>query len=335
MADYAQTMLQGMQGLASQAMQQRRLQQEMQAAQMQQQIQAENARRQWAAEQRQQQGMQNLESWRDRQAAHQDAVNRRLWEAMQQNAGQANRRLEVMDRNAQLRAAAAERSANERARGTLKPGYAWDPQDPMKQVPIPGGPAWRELSSKHADDLQRLGAFAEIADASKATVERILDPTKKDSGFNPNFGGVNALAAQYMPSVVPGFKETQNVRNDLENLKSNLKAQGASLMRGVGGAPGSITEREWPILEKMIESLSPLMGEKEAEEALRRISQRFEGMKQRSLSNYKREWEDSPFFKGNPLQAPPPGGAGTIPEGVDPKVWKFMTPAEKALWTKP
>ena len=103
-------------------------------------------------------------------------------------------------------------------------------------------------------------------------------------------------------------------------------------MRGVGGAPGSITEREWPILEKMIESLSPLMSEPEAERALQGISRRFEGMKQRSLSNYKQEWGDTKFFKADPFAAQEASSAGSVPEGLPPKVWKYMTPAEKALW---
>ena len=299
----------------------------------------QDAQRQQAAEQEYRaRGLQVQEARRLQQERLQQENQRRLWEGMRQDRELADRRMglseramnqrwELSERAAEARAQAAAAAAKEAARGKLKPGFAWDPADPTRQVPVPGGPAWRELSSKHADDLGRLQAFGDIADTSTATIERVLDPKRRSSGFNPNFGGWNALAAQHMPSAVPGFEQTQNVKNDLENLKSNLKAQGANLMRGAGGTPGSITEREWPILEKMIESLSPLMGEKEAEEALGRIGQRFTGMKLRSASNYKQEWGDSPFVVEDPFGATriknaadyeklPPGARYVDPNGV-------------------
>lgn len=331
MPGYGDTMLQGMQGI----LQMRRMQQAEQQNNWRQQHADRQLMRQY--EQMEQQGW--LQDRRLQQGLQvQERQNLEFQNRMRdQDRNFGLREKEARRREEEFRAEAAqrERIAQEAARGKLKPGFAWDPVDKMKQVPVSGGPAWRELSSKHADDLNRLGAFGEIADSSRATIERILDPKVEKTGFNPNFGGYNAaLITQHMPGAVPTFGQTQNVRNDLENLKSNLKAQGASLMRGVGGAPGSITEREWPILEKMIESLSPLMEEKEAREALGRISTRFEGMKQRSLANYKAEWGDSPFVKADPFSAPPAGSAGTLPEGMDPRVWKFMTPAEKALWQK-
>lgn len=317
MPGYNETMLRGMQGMLPQAMGQRRLQQ--------QQAQQEFTRRlQEAQLQRQYEVM-------GQQARHQAAQerqaqenSRRLWE--QQNL--TGRRLDLTETANRQRFEQGERAAAERARGTLKPGYAWDPQDQMKQVPAPGGPAWRDLSSKHAGDLQTLGTLDETTQAASATIDRILDPKKKAWGFEPNFGGYNAVVSQYLPG------QTQDTRNDLENLKSTLKTYGLGLIRGSSGAVGSITEREWPILEKQIESLSPLMSEGEAKSALERIQARMGGMRQRALSLYKQEWGDSPFYKVDPLKvANPGGGAGAIPQGVDPRDWKYMTPEERALWT--
>lgn len=286
MAGYSETMLQGLQGMAGQAMQQRRL--------AQQQQQYEHERRLSEA-----------------RLGQQAETQRRMWQAQEGRERANQQRFEIM-----------RESIAQRNRPPLKQGYMRGPGD--TQTPVPGGPAWRELSSKHADDVGRLGAFGEVADAATAAVGRILDPKKKEWGFEPNFGGYNALATQYTPGP------TQDTRNDLENLKSNLKAQGASLMRGVGGAPGSITEREWPILEKLIESISPLMSEGEATKALQRISQRFQGMKQRSLSSYKQEWGDSPFYKENPLQGAGPTDPEAAPQGWDAEDWKFLSPEEKA-----
>lgn len=324
MPGYNETLLQGMQGL----LQMRRMQQQEQQQGFERQMEQARLQRQY-------QQMGQTGQIQDQRLQMGLAGQQRQNLEFAQRIREQDRNFQLHKDQAAQRERHAQDAAREASRGRLKPGYSWDSADPTKQVPVQGGPAWRELSSKHADDLQRLGAFGEVADASVATVDRILDPKREKTGFNSNFGGYNAaLLTQHMPAAVPTFGETQNVRNDLENLKSNLKAQGASLMRGVGGAPGSITEREWPILEKMIESLSPLMEEKEAKEALTRIRQRFAGMKERSLSNYKAEWGDSPFVKAEPFSKGEAGGAGTLPEGMDPKVWQFMTPAERGLWQK-
>lgn len=332
MAGYEQTLLQGLMRQRAFEQQQRRLAE----AQRQHEYQQRLGMQRQAQTERSAAARMEAENFRNRLAFEQFRNTMRHQLATEQQAREeAGLRRQDFERK---EAADRERALAQR-RGNLKPGYKWKGPDSVEQEPVPGGPAWRELSSKHADDLNRLGAFGEVSDAAIAAVNRILDPKKRSSGFNPNFGGYNAaLLTQHMPSVVPGFGETQNVRNDLENLKSNLKAQGASLMRGVGGAPGSITEREWPILEKLIESLSPLQEEKTAEETLRRIAHRFEGMKLRSLSNYKQEWADSPFYKKDPFASVQVGntpGTGTIPQGVDPRDWKFMTPEERALWQTP
>jgi len=222
----------------------------------------------------------------------------------------------------------ARRAAEQRDRPPLKLGYMRNPQNPAEQTPVPGGPAWRDLSSKHGGDLASIGIVDEASTEAAAKIDRILDPKKKGS-FNSNFGGYNALATQYLPG------ETQDVRNDLETLKASLKTFGLSLIRSSSGAVGSITEREWPILEKQIESLSPLMSEGAAEDALKRIKARMEQMRGRALEVYKAEWGDSPFYKADPLTRSSqqgPEGTATVPKGVDPKVWRFMTPAEKKLW---
>lgn len=315
MPGYADTMLQGMQGLAGQAMQMRRLQDmEQQQAFYRSQGMANTAR--------QFQVMQNLE--RERQLKQQEwLLNQRRMQMQLEGTQSHQRATEDLARKAlEVRIKGLE----QRDQPPLKPGYMRVPANPNEMTPVPGGPAWRDLSSKHANDLQTLGTLDETTNAASSIIDRILDPKKKSWGFEPNFGGYNALVTQYLPG------QTQDTRNDLENLKATLKTYGLGLIRSTSGAIGSITEREWPILEKQIESLSPLMSEEAAQDALLRIKNRMQGMKQRALGTYKQEWGDSPFFKKDPIGAVQAGGAGVIPQGVDPRDWKYMTPEERALW---
>jgi len=250
---------------------------------------------------------------------HAAQLQRQYEQMTQQSAAQAareeasNKRLELM-----------QQTLEQRDKPPLKQGYMRDPQDPMRQTPVPGGPAWRDLSSKHAADMQTLGALDETSSATNATIDRVLAPERKGA-FNSNFGGYNALATQYLPG------ETQDVRNDLENLKSGLKTYGLNIIRSSSGAIGTITEREWPILEKQIESLTPLMGEPEAREALKRIKARLEGMKKRALNVYKQEWGDSPFYEKDPLaKLKAAGGEGGPPSGISAEDWAILNPEEKA-----
>ena len=173
-----------------------------------------------------------------------------------------------------------------RSRGSLKQGYQWDPADPTRQIPTPGGPAWREQSSKHATDLQTLqGVEAQAKDAQ----DRIRSILRNKEGFESNFGGYNAYVTQYLPGDA-----TAKARTEIESMKASLKSAGLNLAR-VGGSVGQITEREWPILEKMIDNITPALGEKDAREALNRIAIKMQRMAENAKEVYQKEWGDSPF----------------------------------------
>lgn len=321
MAGYNETFLQGLQRLNAMEQGRRRL--------------AETERYHQGQQTLRDQQVQNLERQRMQQNMLLMQGNQRANEIF---ANTVRHQLEG-ERQARAEAVRREAADRERARdaqrGKLKPGYRWAGPDLTDQEMIQGGPAWREQSSKHATDLGTLAQLHEMANSAGATIDRILDPKVRASGFNPNFGGYNALVTEHMPQWVPGFGKTQDTRMNLENLKSQLKTYGLNLLRGTSGAIGSITEREWPILEKQIEALSPLMSEEAAADALGRIKNRLVGMKERTMNVYKQEWGDSPFFQKEPLASQKPGGAGTVPQGIDPRDWKYMTPEERSLWQNP
>lgn len=263
-------------------MQQRRMEQENQQMEYRRRLAQEEAAREqaWRQQQmqmglmregRQMQSMENLEAHRARGYEAQAEAARRNEEA-------ARRKFEAAKQ------------------GTLKPGYAWDPSG-TRQVPVEGGPAWRDLQSKHAKDLDDFGAIREQTAGAQESLAYLLDPRNKDA-FNSLFGGYNAYVTQFLPG------QTQDARAKLEALKASMKAAGLRVVRGGGGSVGAITEREWPIMERLIDNLTPTMSEAEARNSLRQIQGRLNRMQEHAKRVYGAEWSDSPFYKPELLEAP-------------------------------
>ena len=105
------------------------------------------------------------------------------------------------------------------------------------------------------------------------------------------FGGYNAkYGTQYMSG------NTAAVKQKLETLKSELKAAGLAIMRS-GGGVGQITEKEWAIMEKLIDSVDPLMDEKDARNVLKSISEQLDTALIKGKRKFETEWADSRYAK--------------------------------------
>lgn len=309
-------------------LQARRLMMEMQArAAAQQQAQARFAEMQ-AAHQGQQQA----------QAQAQALQAQRLAQSGQLGAaGLMLREREFTHRQAadaerMRREAVAEKEAKlNRLRGTLRPGYRWSAQDPMQMELIPGGPEEQKMRGSHAEDLARAQAINNATQALVGRIGSILRPSAKGA-FNSNFGGYNALVTQYLPG------QTQDVRSEIEQLKSMLKTAGLSDIRGRSGQSiGAITEREWPVLAEQILRLNPLMSEPEAVKELGAARRQLLNMRNKELRQYQNEWEPTPFYQKNISTMPPietQGRMKGIPKtfGHGEEVWNNLTPEEKELW---
>lgn len=195
-----------------------------------------------------------------------------------------------------------ERALNKTGAGTLppglklKPGERYNPQTDMVEQ-IPGSALYQEQAGKHGKDYQALQAAQAGSKMASEKVQGLLSdfPTKQ-------FGGVNAYVSQFLdPSG----------RNKVESLKANLKAQGLQLMRG-GGGIGAISEREWPIMESMIDRLSPAMSEADAKLALQNIQAKFDQLASNTQSAYQLEWGNTPYTQ--PMRTP----GGQVQQQADP-----------------
>lgn len=237
------------------------------------------------------------------EAAREDAWRRQqmmMQGAREDRALRSQENLEAhRTRGYQAQEAAANKRLEAAMAGTLKPGYRWD-ETKTKQIPVEGGPAWRELQSKHAKDLDDFAAIREQTAGAQEPLGYLLNPKNKDA-LNSLFGGYNAYLTQYLPG------QTQDARTKLEALKASMKAAGLRVVRGGGGSVGAITEREWPIMERLIDNLTPTMSEEEARNSLRQIQGRLNRMQEHAKRVYGAEWSDSPFYKPELLEAPQVG----------------------------
>lgn len=151
--------------------------------------------------------------------------------------------------------------------------YAVEASAPAGSTP---GLARTKVESEALDAVQ---SAKTVADNAMAKVSEILKPENKD-GFESSFGGYNA----YITSLKSG--NTAKVQSNIDELKNSMKNAGLQLMRA-GGSIGAMTEKEWPIVEGMIASLSPKLSEADAKEKLLTIQSFFRRVKENAENVYK------------------------------------------------
>lgn len=169
----------------------------------------------------------------------------------------------------------------------------------------------QKMKGDHANAYQALSSTVEKGDLALKKIDSILDPNKASS-FNNLYGGYNAYATQLMPG------QTQDIKNEIDSLKANLKTLGFDLIRQ-SGSIGQMTEKEWPIVADQIAKLdNPKIGEPEARSVLESVKNFIVNHRNKAREIYDMEWADSPHYK--PTQAPsaPAGGPAldALPQGA-------------------
>jgi hypothetical protein len=173
----------------------------------------------------------------------------------------------------------------------LKQGERWNPtQERVEQVP--GSAEYIKQSKLHGNDYGAVQAVNSKTSLADKQIDRLLDTANEDA-FNNLFGGYNAYVTQRFTGKTAGLKK------DLDSLKQNLKSAGLELIKsGGGGAIGTITEREWPILEGMIESLDPTLSEDDARNKLAEIKAKMENLRAMAADKYETTWGETQYYKG-------------------------------------
>ena len=178
---------------------------------------------------------------------------------------------------------------------------------------IPNSAAFAKRSKDHSKDFNAVKSVDLVTQNALKKLDFILDEKNKDA-FEYNFGG---YYAKYIGSNLPGDK-IANTRNAIESLKADMKKAGLDVMRS-GGSVGQITEREWPIMEKMIDSIDPTLGEAKAREVLTDVRNYMVKIKEKAREAYDLQWSSQPqFYEGGKNYKPnraAPAGQGAPKDG--------------------
>lgn len=153
---------------------------------------------------------------------------------------------------------------------------------------IPGSSEYVKQSGLHAKDYKAALTVNAQTDNALAKIGDILDK-KKEGDFNSNFGGYNAVLTQFLPGA-------QDMRQKIESIKSDLKMAGLTMMR-VGGGIGSMTVSEWPIVERMIDSISPTLDEATARDTFAKVQAHMERLRENAGEVYNTTWGETQFHK--------------------------------------
>jgi hypothetical protein len=206
------------------------------------------------------------------------------------------RRVRIAEENAAREAAAAGPGGVK-----LGPGERATPEGTVEL--IPGTKAYNAAAKAHTSDKKDAAIVVDKITAAKDKLKYILSKENKD-GFDYNFGGYYAAyVGQNMPTDA-----AQNMYAKLESLKADLKAAGLEQLRA-GGSIGQITEAEWPIIEKQMDSITPYMGEQAARDAMVNIQRRLDNIAERATEAYDMQWGDTQFY--SPVKAKDTGGGGS------------------------
>lgn len=179
----------------------------------------------------------------------------------------------------------------------LKSGERWNAEQ-QRVESVPGSSEYIKQSGQHAKDYAAQKTTEQKMDFAIDRVNELLDPNNK-AMIERNFGGYNAYISQFLPGA--GLQG----KNKVEALKSTLKNAGLEMMR-TGGSIGQMTEREWPIVERMIANINPSLSEDDAITELGKIGQFMKNIKDRAQETYQTEWGNTQFYKDKKAPEQPP-----------------------------
>jgi hypothetical protein len=185
----------------------------------------------------------------------------------------------------------------------LKPDERWNE---TKQVveQVPGSAAFIEQQKKHAGDLNAVKTAQTSTQWGTSRIDKILSPDNK-KGFENNFGGFTAYGTKEFSG------NTALVKTEIDSLKSDLKNRGLQIIRS-GGSIGAITEKEWPIIESMIATLSPKMDVKDARDVLNEVRAKFEALENLAAETYNDQWQNTQYHKPVETRRAAPSSGGGV-----------------------
>jgi hypothetical protein len=186
----------------------------------------------------------------------------------------------------------------------LKPGERWN-ETSQSVEQVPGSALFIEQQKKHGNDLGSLKTVQATTKWGTGRIDKILDPKNK-TGFENNFGGFTAYGTKEFSG------NTALVKSELDSLKSDLKNRGLQLFR-TGGSIGAMTEKEWPIIESMLATITPKMDAKDARDVLTEVRAKFEALENLAAEKYNDQWQNTQYHKTVETSG---GGGAAVPQAA-------------------
>lgn len=176
---------------------------------------------------------------------------------------------------------------------------------------VEGSNLYIKQSGQHGKEIENLKGLEQSTSNAIKKIDSILS-TENEGAFNSNFGGYNALLTNKLPGA-------QDVKKNIEALKSDLKMAGLNTIRA-GGSIGAMTEKEWPIVEGMIANISPELSETEAKDQLLKIKSYLQTIESNANSTYEEVWGNTQYYKPRGAKYTPKGNSAyvetrTLPDG--------------------
>lgn len=200
-----------------------------------------------------------------------------------------------------------------------------DPNDPrnpqIRQSPAGVDPKlWRESETKRISTLTASRPEQEkVANVVTQDIDRALGIIKNSPTSS------TGLVGQGLSFI--GGTNAKNLDALLNTVKTNVGFDKLQAMRAAsptGAALGSVTENENKMLQSAIGSLELSQVPQQLQDNLRRVKNIYMDIIHGPNNGPKRE---TLSFEQNQQTAPT-----SAPQGIDPKVWQFMTPEERGLW---
>jgi hypothetical protein len=192
----------------------------------------------------------------------------------------------------------------------LRPGERWNEEKAIVEQ-VPGSALFIEQQKKHGNELNAVKTVQTTTKWGTDRIDKILDPKNK-KGFENSFGGYTAYATKEFSG------NTAAVQSELASLKSDLKNKGLQMFRA-GGSIGAMTEKEWPIIESMLATITPKMDVADARAVLEEVRAKFEALEALAVEKYSDQWQNTQYFK--PIEKTTGGktggnsGAPALPPG--------------------
>ena len=154
-----------------------------------------------------------------------------------------------------------------------------DPTNPSKSIIIDVNTGRKigdaPLTAQQTKAKQNMPKDKTAVDIINRTSDSLLSEIDKligsEDGRVKEHPGLRGSVGFFDSKVIPASEAQANAQALIRGLLSKTSVQGLQSIRQQGSAPGSITEKEWPIFQNYLKTVDPSQGEEQFIEQLKEL----------------------------------------------------------------